>query len=461
MLVHSEKMNPMEQPLNTAPQAGGVPATLVDPVALRFWLAVLLTGIGTGIAAVLLMLLLNLVQHTVWPSADGSILAATSGAPYWKPILIMLSAGLLTGIGQLILVRLSSGNGIDITEAMLLTCGRLPKLRTLCSAVLSTIIVAMGASLGREGAPKQTGSVIANLLSDRTGLSNEQRRLLVACGAGAGMAAAYGVPLGGAIFALEVLRGELALRFVLPALLASLAATAVSWLVFPLPFAAHTYVIAPATNTASLFIWAGLMGPVAGVLSLLYVRAIAFVVRHPPQGWYRFVFPILGLGLVGCVGIRFPQVLGNGKDLAQLAFLGKVPLGLLVTLLFLRPIATIVCLGSGAPGGLFTPTLTIGAMLGGALGYGWSLLYPGVPPGVFAFIGAAAMLAATTQGPISSAILMIELTGYEYSSMVPLLLAVVTATLIARSFEIRSIYDARLSDEQIQTRQRAREKMIV
>jgi H+/Cl- antiporter ClcA len=155
-----------------------------------------------------------------------------------------------------------------------------------------------------------------------------------------------------------------------------------------------------------------------------------------------------------------PQILGNGKDLAQLAFLGKVPLVLLATLLFVRPLATIACLGSGAPGGLFTPTLTIGAMLGGALGYGWSLFCPGVPLGVFAFVGAAAMLAATTQGPISSVILMIELTGYEYSSIVPLLLAVVTATLVARSFEIRSVYDARLTDEQILTRQRAREKMI-
>ncbi len=94
--------------------------------------------------------------------------------------------------------------------------------------LLSVIIVGMGVSLGREGAPKQAGAVLANVLADRRGLSDEQRRLLVACGAGAGMAAAYGVPLGGALFALEVMRGMLALRLVLPAVLASLIATAVS-----------------------------------------------------------------------------------------------------------------------------------------------------------------------------------------------------------------------------------------
>jgi chloride channel protein, CIC family len=109
----------------------------------------------------------------------------------------------------------------------------MPALRTLGSALLSVVIVGMGVSLGREGAPKQAGAVFANFFSDRTRLSDEQRRLLVACGAGAGMGAAYGVPLGGALFALEVMRGMLALRYVLPALFASLVATAVSWVALP------------------------------------------------------------------------------------------------------------------------------------------------------------------------------------------------------------------------------------
>jgi H+/Cl- antiporter ClcA len=122
----------------------------------------------------------------------------------------------MTGAGQIILVRLTSSNSIDITEAIWFSAERLPALRTLGSAVLSVVVVGMGASLGREGAPKQAGVVIANVLSDRTSFSDEQRRL-VACGAGAGMAAAYGVPLGGALFALEVLRGMLALGLVFSA----------------------------------------------------------------------------------------------------------------------------------------------------------------------------------------------------------------------------------------------------
>jgi H+/Cl- antiporter ClcA len=129
----------------------------------------------------------------------------------------------------------------------------------------------------------------------------------------------------------------------------------------------------------------------------------------------------------------------------------------LLILLALKPIATALCLGSGAPGGLFTPSLTFGALLGAALGYAWSLLWPGPPMGLFAVIGAASTVAATTQGPISAVVLMMELTGHDRSFIAPLLLAVVGATLVSRGVEPRSIYDARLSDEQVNARLKARE----
>ena len=201
--------------------------------ALGFWGAVLLTGLGTGLGAAALTGLLELVQHTLWSGNGVDLLDGAAKAAGWWHIVVLLGAGLLTGAGQLLLVRLSAANSIDITTAIWFHAGRLPTLRTLGSAVLSILVVGMGASLGREGAPKQAGAVIGNLMSDRVHLSDEQRRLLVACGAGAGMSAAYGVPLGGALFALEVLRGELALRFVLPTLMTSLIATGVSWIFLP------------------------------------------------------------------------------------------------------------------------------------------------------------------------------------------------------------------------------------
>lgn len=420
----------------------------------RFWLGIVLTGIGTGASAAALTLILQAVQHFVWPGAGLTLLDAAGRATPWRHILVLLSAGLATGAGQIILVSLTAGNSIDITEAIWFSAGRLPALRTLGSAVLSVIVVGMGASLGREGAPKQAGAVIANALSDRAHFSDEQRRLLVACGAGAGMAAAYGVPLGGALFALEVLRGMLALRFVVPALLTSVVATATSWLALP---NAPTYDLPRIDESAANLALAVLVGPIAGLVSVVFVRVIAMADRYRPKHRRRLVAPIMVLGLLGPVSILFPQLLGNGKDIAQLAFADKIPFALLLALLLLKPAATVLCLGSGVPGGLFTPSLALGALLGGVLGHAFSWPWPEMQPALAAVVGAGAVLAATTQGPISAVVLIMELTGRDRSFVAPLLLAVVIATLVSRMIEPRSIYDARLTDKQIAQRQRLRE----
>jgi H+/Cl- antiporter ClcA len=220
---------------------------------------------------------------------------------------------------------------------------------------------------------------------------------------------------------------------------------------------APTYLIPAYASSSSCLVWALIAGPIAGLVSVGYVRAITWADRSKPQGWRRLVRPLLGLGLLGVVSIWLPQLLGNGRDLSQLAFMGQVAPALLLILLLLKPAATVLCVSSGAPGGLFTPSLTVGALLGAVLGHAWSWFWPGVPPGLFALLGAAAVLAATTQGPISTVILMMELTGRDRSFILPMLLAVATATLVARTIEPRSIYDARLTDEEIAARQKMRE----
>jgi len=433
-----------------------IPATLTQPGAARFWLALLLTAIGTGISAAALTRLLEWVQRLAWGGSGTDLLNAAERADAWRHIVVLLGAGIVTGLGQLVLRRLSSGNGIDTTAAIWFHAGRLPALRTLGSAVLSIFIVGMGTSLGREGAPKQAGAVLANLFADRGRLSDEQRRLMVACAAGAGMSAAYGVPVGGALFALEVMRGMLALRYVLPALFASAIAAGVSWIALP---DAPTYAIPAFANSAPAVAWALVAGPIAGLVSVGFVRLIMWAERSKPTGWQRLVAPVVGLGLLGLVSIRFPQLLGNGKDVSELAFAGQVAPALLLALFVLKPAATALCIRVGAPGGLFTPTLTVGAMLGGVLGTVWSWFWPGLPPGLFALLGAGAMLAATTQGPISAVVLLMELTGRDRSFILPLLVVAGTATLVARSIEPRSIYDARLTDAEIAERQKLRDRL--
>jgi chloride channel protein, CIC family len=446
--------------MNETPVRDGdaIPTTLSHPRALRFWLAIVLIGVSTGLGAAGLTKLLELVQHIAWHGSATNIIAAAQQASFTRHVLVLLCAGLLTGVGQFLLKQLSSGNGIDTTAAIWFYAGRMPALRTLGSAVLSIFVVGMGASLGREGAPKQAGAVFANFFADAEALSDEQRRLLVACGAGAGMGAAYGVPLGGALFALEVMRGKLALRYVLPALFASMIATGVSWIWLP---NAPTYIIPSFPPSASVIFWVLLAAPVMALASVLYVRLVRWADQHKPRGWQRFILPMIVLGLLGVVSFWFPQILGNGKDISQLLFSSDVVPRLALAVLLLKPMATIFCIRSGVPGGLFTPSLTFGALIGTALGYTWSLFWPGVPVGMFALLGAGAVVAATTQGPISAVILMMELTGRDRSFILPLLLIAGISTLIARSIEHRSIYDAKLTDEEIAERLRLREQPTV
>jgi CIC family chloride channel protein len=442
-------------PSSSDPSTDAIPSSLRQRGARAFWLAIILIGICTGLGTAVLTLLLEAVQRLAWGGSGKDLLAAVQMASPWRHVGLLIGAGLLTVLGQIVLKRLSSGNGIDTTAAILFYAGRLPALRTLGSAVLSIFIVGMGASLGREGAPKQAGAVFANFFADRFHLSDEQRRLLVACGAGAGMSAAYGVPLGGALFSLEVMRGVLALRYVLPALFASLIATGVSWIFLP---DAPTYRIPSYSSSLASVAWALVAGLLAGVVSVGFVRGVAWADRNKPTGWQRLVVPVLGLGLLGVGSIWFPQILGNGKDISQMALDGAVAPGLLLTLLALRPMATILCIRSGAPGGLFTPTLTVGVLLGAVLGQVTSWVWPGaLPVGLCALLGGGAVLAATTQGPISTLVLLMELTGRDRSFILPLLVAVGAATLVARTIEPRSIYDAHLTSEEIAARQKLRE----
>ena len=430
-----------------------IPSTLRHPSAGQFWFAILGIGVAAGLAAGGLTKILEAVQAFAWHGSGTNILRSAQSVSAWRCVLVLLIAGLVTAAGQIILRSLSSANGIDTTAAIWFYAGRMPAMRTLGSAVLSILVVGLGASLGREGAPKQAGAVFANWFSDWTKLSDDQRRLVVACGAGAGMAAAYGVPLGGALFALEVLRGALALRYILPALFCSGVAAAVAWTLLPDQATYHfpAYRASPGALAVCT-----VCGVLAGLFSVGYVRLVTYAERNKPTGWRRIVAPVMGLTALGITAVRFPELLGNGRDISQLLFDGTPTVALVLALLFLKPAAILTCIGSGVPGGLFTPSLTCGALLGTVVAYVSSALVPGLPHGLVAFVGATGVLAATTQGPISTMVLLMEMTGHDRSVILPMLIGVFFATLIARSIEPRSIYDARLTDEEIARRQRSR-----
>jgi len=260
------------------------------------------------------------------------------------------------------------------------------------------------------------------------------------------MAAVYNVPLGGALIAAEIMYGSISLPIVLPALLCSAVATATSWLFLP---DAVTYLAIPAYHaSASVFVWSVIAAPVIGLVSVGYVRLIGWVSFHRVAGPAGAVAPLVAFSVLGVIGVRYPQLFGNGKDMAHDAFLGNGTVLLFLALFALKPIVTALCLGSGATGGLFTPALSTGAVLGAFLGGLWLHVWPvahhGAPVGAYAVVGAAAMIAAATQAPLSALVLVLELTRTTDTLMVPMIIAAAIATTLARYLDGYSIYSARL-----------------
>ncbi len=409
--------------------------------SLKFWAIVVVLGVVTGVAASALMGLLHLVEHIAYGYRSGPFLDGVEAAQAWRRVVALQVAAVLVVVGSLILHRLPVSGGTEVAEAVWLRGGRVAILPSLGRAVLSIVTVGLGVSLGREAAPQLAGAAGATWLSEWAQLPVWQRRLLVASGAGAGFAAVYNVPLGGALFALEVLLGSVSLPLVLPALATSVIATAVGWITLGTSptYRLPTYAVHP-----EQLAWAVVVGPIIGLAAIGWVKLISRAAAMRPRHWGRYVAPFAVFLVLGLLAIPYPQLLGNGKGVVQLDAVGDLTLGLACVLLVLKPLATAGCLGAGSPGGLFTPTLTIGALLAGILGDLWSHLWPGAPLGSYAFIGGGAFLAAAMQGPLSGLVLVLELTRNFDSLMAPTLLAVIEATVIARRLGAQSIYSARL-----------------
>ena len=406
-----------------------------------FWALVVLTGVGSGLAAGLLMLLLRAVQHAAYGYDEGTFLDGVDHIGPATRILAPLAAGLLAAIVLYALGRRTSAHSNELEATIWFRSGALDPMRTIVKGILSMVIVGLGASLGRESAPKQIGGLIGSLAGTWRDVPSSQRRLLAACGAGAGMAAVYNVPFGGALFALEVLLGTLALPLVAPAFATSLIAVTTGWLLLPNE---PTYHVPSLQVTASLVVFAVVFGPLAGFASAGFVKLIAFVGRLKPKGMRVFPAALAVFLALGLLAVPYPQLLGNGKDVVALAALDRLAVPTLVALCLLKPLVTAACLGTGAPGGLFTPTLTFGALLGGVAGHLWLTAWPDAPAGAFALVGAAAVLAATTKGPISSLVLMMELTHRIDGLMVPMLIAIAGAVSVAHRIDARSTYTSRL-----------------
>ncbi|HEY3450748.1 MAG TPA: chloride channel protein [Myxococcales bacterium] len=416
---------------------------------LGFWLLAAATGALSGLGAAGLERLLRLVERLAWPPGE-TFLASVSAASAPHRMAVLALAGLLVSAVLVLTRRPLGGHGTaQIIESIWYRGGRLQFWRTLLRGVLSIVGVGLGVSLGREGALIQSGAAAGSKLAEKLRLSSSEARLLVACGAASGIGAAYNVPIGAAVFGLEVLLGSLALELLGPIVVSCVLATLVSRTLLsaqPSYLIPHYSLLRPQELG-----WALAVGLLVGLASAGFVRVLDWlprVVERLPER-ARPALPTVATLATGAVALAFPAVLGNGYDAVNAALHDALPLRLLLLLPLLKLAATAACSASGIPGGLFTPSLFFGGLLGGAVGALANAVVPGsASPGSLALLGMAASLAGTTHAAASSVLILFELTA-DYGMVLPLMLTAVVAVEVSRRAEPHSLYTAVLNRRKV------------
>ncbi|WP_043301691.1 chloride channel protein, partial [Burkholderia paludis] len=412
----------MRPDLPSAPAASSPAASPFSRMAA----VTILTGLGAGLGGMLLALLLHAIQHVAYGYSvahvigNESFLSGVTDADPLRRLAVLIVCGIVAGGGWWALYRYGRPL-VSIRRAVRAADPRMPVVSTTVHALLQIVTVALGSPLGREVAPREIGSLLAGRLAHAAGLTPDDCRLMVACGAGAGLAAVYNVPLGGAIFVLEVLLGTFERRALVVAVVTSAIAAAVAWIGLGNE---HQYTVPPFVLSAPLVAWSIVCGPLFGFAAYGFVRLTTRARADAPKDGRLPVLALVNFAVIGLLAMRFPQLLGNGKGPASLGFDGTLTIGLAAALLVLKVLIEAGSLRAGAEGGLLTPGLANGALLGIVLGGLWSLVWPGASIGGCALVGATAFLAASMQMPITAVVLLLEFTRANHDSLVPMLLAV-------------------------------------
>ncbi|HXO41842.1 MAG TPA: chloride channel protein, partial [Thermoanaerobaculia bacterium] len=440
-----------------------------------FFLLIGVVGVVGGLLGMATEGLIQGVQALLWGSRGDLGVAVAPTVPPWVMIAAPTAGGALVALSIWLGRRPVGGEGMSmLIEAVALSGGKIASRPVLLDALASIATVGSGGSLGREGPMIRLGAMISSWLGLRLGLPPHRVKILVGCGAAAGLAATYNIPFGGALFAMEVILGNFALEIFGPIVASSVIATVIARSVVgnaPL-YEAHGYTM---TGGWELVPYAGL-GVVGALTSLVFMlgvgagrkvfKRLTFIPR-PLQ-------PLIGMPLLGVIGLYLsPLVLGRGYGTINLAlteklhFSGRHAVPELTILLLLglaaaKLLATALTTGSGGSGGMFTPSLCFGALVGSAYGYSAHWLWPHLVSehyGAYAAVGMAAVMAGTSHAPISAILILFEFTQ-NYDLILPVMLAAIIASLLARRLRKYSIYTESLRGRGIELPWRMEEAVL-
>lgn len=407
-------------------------------------LVAVVIGLAGGLCAVGFRELIHLGQVVFWQTPEYT-LEYIYALPWWWKIAAPAGGGLLVGSIVHFFAREAKGHGVpEVMEAVALRGGRIRPRVVIAKMFASGVCIASGGSVGREGPIVQIGSSLGSTVGQWLGVGERRLRTLVGCGAAAGIAGTFNAPVAGALFAVEIILGDFGVSQFSPIVISSVAATVVSRHFlgnFP-AFEVPPYTL---EHPNELFAYAAL-GLLAGLLALLFIR----VLYGFEDIWdaIRLPTPIkaaAGGAIIGLIALWYPHIYGVGYEAINGALRGELVWDLLLVLAFVKILSVSITIGSGGSGGVFAPSLFIGAMAGGLVGTVVHSVWPDATagPGAYALVGMGAVVAAGTHAPITAILIIFELTS-EYTIILPLMISCIIATLLATRLQKSSIYTLKL-----------------
>jgi len=403
-----------------------------------------IVGVVGGYGAVGFRYLINFIQ-TIAYGSPAELLDVVVTVPWHLRILVPAVGGLIVGPIVYFFAREAKGHGVpEVMYAVALKQGVIRKRIVFIKALVSAICISTGGSVGREGPIVQIGSAVGSTVGQLLKMSANRMRTLVGCGAAAGIAATFNAPIAGSIFALEIILGEFEIASFSPIIISAVSATAISrhYLGDIPAFVLPEYIL----NSPLEFPLYALLGVVCALVAVGFTLTL----YRFEDLWDDIKFPeylkaVLGGLMMGTMGLVFPQVLGVGYGAIDLALMIKMSWWFMGLLVIFKILATSITIGSGGSGGIFAPSLFLGAMAGSAFGSVMQYFFPSVAAaaGAYGVVGMGAVVAATTHGPLQAILIIFEMTG-NYKVILPLMITCIISCLVARKLCGESIYTFKL-----------------
>lgn len=410
----------------------------------------LLFGVAAGCGAIIFREAIDLSQTLFLGFSSELVISGLAEEPAWRIVLAPTIGGLMIGYFVHRFIAGGRPEGVaHVIEANALHAGRMSLRQGLIAAAVNAASVGAGASVGREGPVVHFGAVIASWLGRPFRLTRAQSRTLLGCGVAAAVAASFNAPIAGVFFALEVVIGHYALTAFAPIVIASVGGTLVSRMYF----GDVTAFILPTTEIQTFWEFPAfaLLGLICAGVAISFMRLTMTIDGNVTQiitktNLPRWVFPGLAGLFIGLLALGLPELLGVGYEATDNALKGQYGLWMLLSLVVAKVIATAVCLGCGFGSGVFSPSLFLGAMVGGAFGLIMALSFPNLSlnSGAYSLIGMGAVAGAVLGAPISTILMIFELTG-DYRITIAVMVAVSIASIVTRSLHSASFFADQLA----------------